>query len=132
MMQSLLFEDGPSIASPRYATEEWADIPFAPGYAASSHGRFRNKAADVELKGSKNHNGYIHVGFTIKGKQVFYLAHRVIAETFLPKPQSPHYLIVNHKDRIRGNNAVCNLEWCTVASNASHWRRGVTLQLTAI
>lgn len=37
------------------------------------------------------------------------LAHRLIAETFVPN--SNNYLFVNHKDGDRSNNKAENLEW---------------------
>ncbi|MBE7504296.1 MAG: HNH endonuclease [Verrucomicrobiales bacterium] len=57
------------------------------------------------------------------GIQTWRLAHRVIAETFLDKPQTDRGLVVNHINKNRADNRVCNLEWVTRSENARHWRR---------
>lgn len=44
-----------------------------------------------------------------------YSVHRIIAETFLGNQHNMP--IVNHKDNIRYNNKVSNLEWCTNSHN---------------
>ena len=53
------------------------------------------------------------------GKQITKLSHRIIAETFLPKPSDKHE-VVNHKDHNRTNNRIDNLEWATRSHNAKH------------
>ena len=48
--------------------------------------------------------------------------HRVLAETFLDKPENPgrNKLVVNHLDGIKGNNSLSNLEWTTYSGNNTH------------
>lgn len=57
----------------------------------------------------------------IKGKHVKQSVkriHRLVATAFIPNPNN--YPVVNHKDKIRNNNCVENLEWCTVAYNTRY------------
>lgn len=68
------------------------------------------------LKGSKNNDGYIKYHLkdkegNVKGK----LLHRLIAETFIPNPNN--YKIINHKNGIKEDNRIENLEWCTSSHN---------------
>jgi hypothetical protein len=53
--------------------------------------------------------------------------HRLLAITFLPKPEIPiEELDVNHKDGIKINNDLDNLEWATRAENCLHaYRTGL-------
>ena len=97
--------------------EVWKRVEGFERYEVSSHGRFRN--GSKYINGSKNHNGYIHIGLIRSGKQEWFLAHRIVAMTFLKIQGKP---IVNHKDRDKTNNRVSNLEWSSYSHNAKHWR----------
>ena len=123
--QLLLFADSPiALATDigRDEPERWADMVEFPGYQCSTHGRFRNRRTGHLLTGTVAHNGYVHIGMRVCGAQIWRLAHRVIAETFLPKP-SADSVLVNHINRDRADNRAVNLEWVTPSQNAKHWIR---------
>lgn len=58
-------------------------------------------------RGNLHHSGYRHV--MIQGK--LYSVHRIVAETFLHNPDGKP--TVDHINRIRDDNRVCNLRWAT-------------------
>lgn len=71
------------------------------------------------LKPNYMKNGYLSVElFEKHGKSKRCLIHRLVAETFIPNPDNKP--CVNHKDENKHNNAVNNLEWCTVLYNVNY------------
>ena len=60
-------------------------------------------------------DGYKNLNLHNNGKVKNYRVNRLVAETYLPNPDNlPE---VNHKDEVKTNNNVANLEWCTTAYN---------------
>jgi hypothetical protein len=109
-----------------FEMEEWVPIKGFPGYEVSSDGRIRSFAG---WKGrgtlqariiSQGHtaNGYAKVvicnGLVKKTASV----HRLVAEAFLPNEGGKR--TVNHKNGIKDDNRVCNLEWATQGENIRH------------
>lgn len=102
--------------------EIWRDYIFQ--YQVSNYGNVRTKDCYITQK-SKNgkeytrfikgkslnpgiaSNGYYTV--SIKGETV--CVHKMVAEAFIPNPESKP--TVNHKNHIRTDNRVENLEWAT-------------------
>ena len=63
----------------------------------------------------KGVGGYSVVMLRKDGKKVNYLAHRLVADAFIPNPENKQY--VDHIDGSRDNNNVNNLRWVTAAEN---------------
>lgn len=101
------------------AQEEWRSVTGFVRYEVSSMGRFRRKATGTILVGHNAWTGYNHIGLLRDGKQIFKLSHRLVAEAFLVKPSEKHE-VVNHKNKVRNDNRVSNLEWFTRSQNAKH------------
>lgn len=104
--------------------EIWRDITGYEGlYQISNLGNVKslgnNKTRkDKVLKQIKNKSGYLHVNLCKKGKSKIHKTHRLVAQAFLPNPYN--FTDVNHKDEVKTNNNVENLEWCTREYNNNY------------
>lgn len=85
-----------------------------PFYKATEDGRIFN-AEGHEMTLHKMANGYMRVRLHRGLERNLYLVHRIIAETFLEKSEGLN--VVHHKDAVRDNNRVSNLEWCDNSHN---------------
>jgi hypothetical protein len=70
------------------------------------------------LKPVTQKTGYHMVDLCKDSKVHKRLVHRLIAETFIPNPENKPQ--VNHKNGIKSDNRLQNLEWATVFENRRH------------
>ena len=63
-------------------------------------------------------NGYLSVGLSVNGTRKSMLVHRIVAINFLQNKQNKPD--INHKDGIKSNNCLRNLEWVTEKENTRH------------
>jgi hypothetical protein len=70
------------------------------------------------LKPGLDKRGYLLVAIFKDNKGKSFRVHRLEAITFIPNPLND--LQVNHKDGIKTNNRIDNLEWCTDQKNKNH------------
>lgn len=104
--------------------EQWRDIDGYEGmYQVSDLGRVRSlKFGKVRvLKGTKNSDGYLIVDLLRGGKRTrkSISVHRLVAQAFIPNYDDSK-TVVNHKNEIRTDNRVDNLEWCTIQYNVTY------------
>lgn len=83
--------------------------------------RNRNKVVDLyEVKPRLTKTGYARIyarqASTNKRKDLY--VHRLVAKYFIENPENKKY--VNHKNCIRNDNRVENLEWCTAKENTDY------------
>lgn len=99
---------------------KWRDvIGFEGFYKVSSDGRIKSVRNKRLLKVKKNiSHGYMEIEFNINGKATYHRVHRLVAMAFLPNPNN--LLYVNHKDGVKDNNKVENLEWISATDNNLH------------
>lgn len=93
-------------------------IPLFKGYLASTDGQIFSKFHNRFLKQSITNGWYAHVHIMKNGKPSNQKVHRLIAITFLGIPKTK--MDVNHKNGIKYDNRVENLEWVTRSENAKH------------
>jgi hypothetical protein len=109
------------MTTPSRSNEIWRDIPGYEGrYQASNLGRIRSQQRGL-LKPFINHNGYMVAPLTKEGEKVRTGAHRLVAQAFIPNPENKEQ--INHKNGIKTDNRVENLEWVTCSENNLHRRR---------
>ena len=112
-------------------SEIWKDVVEYEGlYKVSNKGNVysvgRKHARGVNrggrtLKPSYNSRGYLTVGLSKNGKPKSRTVHRLVAEAFIPNPYGLPQ--VNHRDEIKDNNNVENLEWCDARYNTNYGTR---------
>ena len=122
--------------------EQWKEVVGFNGfYEVSSLGRVRSldrKVFRLGRFGQDSHNvykgklipvwqtsnGYYRITLNREGKKSNHLVHRLVANAFLENPKSKE--TVNHKNGIKADNRLENLEWATRSEQIIHaWETGL-------
>ncbi|MBR1146665.1 NUMOD4 domain-containing protein [Bradyrhizobium sp. AUGA SZCCT0431] len=113
--------------------ETWKDaVGYEGFYQISSKGRVRSasrlinspwgvKSREYEGQIKKSYigkHGYVVTSFYIDGKMKLVKLHRLLAMAFIPNPENKPQ--VNHKNGVKHDNTLSNLEWATGKENMRH------------
>lgn len=93
-----------------------------PHYVFSENGQIYRLLDGLPMHQTKTSHGYFTVGLREPGKKVATrgYVHRLIAEAFYGPPEE--HQMVNHKNGLKHDNRISNLEWVTSAQNIAHAR----------
>ena len=88
-----------------------------PGYTITDDGKVISYKFNEPriMKTWLQESGYENIKLCKNNITYHFLIHRLVAEAFIPNPDNlPE---INHKNKIRNDNRVENLEWCTRIDN---------------
>lgn len=94
------------------------EVPHYDFFLVTKKGKVKNKHTGNILTPYRDKDGYLRVTAKHKGDKQRCYVHRLVALAFIPNPENKSQ--VNHKNCIRDDNAVENLEWVTPKENVVH------------
>lgn len=102
--------------------ETWRDVlGFEKFFRVSNFGRIFSKRTNRVLKTHIAKTGYEIFSTRLGGRDsvaICFRVHRLVALAFIERPDG--VVEVNHRDGVKTNNRVENLEWVTASRNTIH------------
>jgi hypothetical protein len=103
-------------------TKQWKSVPGHEDYLVSDQGNVFSKRAKRELRPDPTPSGYLRFTLGLRGR---FMAHRLVLLAFV----GPSELVCNHKNGIKNDNRLENLEYCTTDYNNQHCCRVLKLRV---
>lgn len=90
-------------------------------YDISRDGSVFSRLTNTRLAGSTNPAGYVNYRLTRDdGHTVTIGRHRLLGLAFLTVPDNPEAMVINHRNGVKGDDRLENLEWTTPKGNVEH------------
>lgn len=135
---TIITQTADNLKTDKMENEIWKDVKGYEGlYQVSNLGRVKSLGKKVEwmnvyrntpkkiLKFGDDGKGYVTVSLNKDGVFKRKYIHQIICDNYLPNPENKPF--VNHKNGIRIDNRLENLEWCTQHENILHaWETGLS------
>lgn len=87
-------------------------------YLVDKKGNIYSERNKRKLAPMLTKNGYNYVTLCKDNEKYNFYVHRLVAQAFLPNPDNKP--VVNHKNEIKDDNRLENLEWATHSENIKH------------
>ena len=102
---------------------EWVPYPECNTYGANENGEicsfdYKHTGKIEKLVQNEDKDGYLFVRMKINGRTVKRRSHRIVLSCFTGVLDNEKQ--VNHKNGVRNDNRIENLEWCTAKENVIH------------
>lgn len=105
---------GLEVALDRYMVSSLGRVKRKTFYAEGWHGGLIPFHETI-MTGCPDKRGYLGVNVSFSGKTVPFLVHRLVGFAFIPNPDElPE---IDHKNEVRNDNRVGNLQWVTGGDN---------------
>lgn len=102
--------------------EQWRDVDGYDGaYQVSDLGRVRSQKSGEwkVMKAINDNRGYLQVQLSKDGKKKNFFVHRLVAQAFIENDDD-NKTQINHRNEIKSENRIWNLEWCTAQYNSTY------------
>jgi len=100
-------------------------INYEDKYLVSNLGNIKSIKRNKVLSPKVNWDGYLRIQLWRNNKNKYASIHKLVAESFLEKPLGNN-IVVNHKNGVKNDNRLENLEWVTQQENIQHaWKNGL-------
>ena len=84
-----------------------------------NNGTYRNSFVKGKMLSPRtDKDGYYRLSLSKNGKKKYFRVNRLVADAFLDNTKN--FPVTNHKNNIKTDNRVENLEWCSISHNTKH------------
>ena len=87
-------------------------------YSVTEDGQVWSHRNEKFLKPNIRNDGYLHITLCKHSNMKYFLIHRLVLKHFVLNPNNKQFC--NHKNGVKSDNRINNLEWVTRSENMKH------------